>query len=633
MGDLISGTYEVSFKDDPFLFGMYKDVVEKKGAVPKEMDVGWEVMDFNKPGQINRSVPNKSGDGLIEPEELAGYLANDPKKYHEELEKIIGNKVPWTLDDFDDSTNFDADIIQRVHGAGSELDRILSENGVKIGSEKFHIAKAWGMLIFSICPEFSKIEKDPRVMDFMRQKLKKMQIAGFEEYLKNNEGLGLYKFDYLGPTVGEIPAYEALKQKKGNCTEKANILYAVFKEVDLPAYLLEVDHINSAIEDNKVFEAWFVVPPENPAMGHAAVGLAVGGKLLYFDATAYFLDDTIPRYHFPLPAKDLPRVAAMLYLVTDSNISFNFNSIERDDKVLRLLSKLENLRKFGRDSLAFSVDDTIGVIKVGLGDCVSARKYLEEAMNINPLYINTQKNVIVLKKFCDQDEKAFLTELGALYYKYPFFVTIRDMYIGYLFQQRQIAKATEELEEGLKKYPRYGQMYVELIEMYLNLEKYEEALKLSKKRIKSEPGDLTLYYHAAIASWLKGDAAGAWKFVKALYEKKALFFEQAEDITSVSVDQMRSVALNLPSDMQIEMPDDIKMAQYAFLVALGCKALASGLAIEALKAFSYVDRNEFQDPMLYECLFKAYKQVGNENMAERIAEEYKRVTGKKLREQ
>lgn len=223
--------------------------------------------------------------------EINDLAIEHPERYHEYLRLISGREVPWLLDDFNDETDFDRKIREKIDTATGWFEQRLREQGFEPRSSEYDQRLSIALYHFAHLPTAKQIKAisggDIQHFEIFREEFYNLGFISIYEKLIRSGGLGLMTFS--GDAVLEATALEALSKKgKGLCTERTKILYAVFKRAGLDARfgLMPVRNVKKAnYKVSELFSA-SVAPPfaeEDYLTGHALVGVKIGDEVRYFE--------------------------------------------------------------------------------------------------------------------------------------------------------------------------------------------------------------------------------------------------------------------------------------------------------------------------------------------------------------
>jgi tetratricopeptide (TPR) repeat protein len=248
--------YTVTFPTGSPAWNLYQRL--KQGGVgDADIDTGYPEIDYAK--KTRKTV--HQGDHKIDETEVLNYALEHYERFQLAIKETMGYDVPWSLDDLNPATDFDAKIRGKVGGAIAAFNKILVAQGLKEGTARYKELLAVALYAFTVSNASS-------IPIGLRSDLEKEKLNGVLYYLASHGGgLGLSGMDNDCPI--EATALGALAKACGACTEESKVLYAVFRAAGLQPKILHV------IPDYKdqVPEGTF----------HASVSLNLGGKTRIFD--------------------------------------------------------------------------------------------------------------------------------------------------------------------------------------------------------------------------------------------------------------------------------------------------------------------------------------------------------------
>jgi tetratricopeptide (TPR) repeat protein len=213
-------------------------------------------------------------DGKISPEEIWDAALLE-KKYRPALQKILGRPISWALEDGNAQDIFDLEQKRLALTAIHRIETLLQERGVKPGSAAFQERMAVALCFLVAIPEPKKLEAHHAELLELLKPLDAMDLGEWKKYLLEHGGMG--PSEEKDEEWLEFSALEALKIKKGQCTELSKILYAVLELAELRPIFVNVNLWRTDIEKVRV------KLNQNPAYGHACVAVFIGDKTLLLD--------------------------------------------------------------------------------------------------------------------------------------------------------------------------------------------------------------------------------------------------------------------------------------------------------------------------------------------------------------
>ena len=249
------------------------------GVSLADIDIGTSVINYSGihcADKDARTCIQGRGDGKVDAEEVYEYVFNNYEKYQELIKGVMGRPVPWTLDDMDPVTTFDAQTRQKVQAVIDELKRVLEGDGLKEGTDEYTKRMATGLFWFVIAPPHWMFLYGETFLERVQDKIDRDSLGKFREYIKKTGGFFLNG----DRSLPEYSALEALRGGRGKCTEKSKILFAVFKMAGFePIFVYE-----KILEEKSEDPIWKDAVLEAPkGTNHACVGLNSGGRQRIFD--------------------------------------------------------------------------------------------------------------------------------------------------------------------------------------------------------------------------------------------------------------------------------------------------------------------------------------------------------------
>ena len=237
-------TLNFTKESDPTAFQIYEEL-KAEGLSCKELDSGYTVN--NNTGFICEDVTQKSCykniKGVVEATEVYDYVLNRDQKYAQFLKGVLGQPVPWALDDLDVSTDFDQQIRDKIESVIALIKNDLSKQGIHAKNPEYKKRLAIALIYFVTIP--SKLQYDQTLEEikvlyeeydneyshiisdyYHLTELETLGLNTFRTYLSENGGIGLNDT----ALVEEYSALDAIRLGKAACTEYAKIL---------PAYALD----------------------------------------------------------------------------------------------------------------------------------------------------------------------------------------------------------------------------------------------------------------------------------------------------------------------------------------------------------------------------------------------------------
>jgi len=139
----------------------------------------------------DREDPTGRHDRVIEACEVQEYALAHYLEYPAAAEAIFGGIVPWSLDDFNPETTYDADLRQQVDATLQALRTSDSVKTLDADSDAYRSKLALGLFYFIDFPRevnFSKAEENH--LKIRTAKLRAEGLGDFQDYLFEHGGLG-----------------------------------------------------------------------------------------------------------------------------------------------------------------------------------------------------------------------------------------------------------------------------------------------------------------------------------------------------------------------------------------------------------------------------------------------------------
>ena len=219
-------SYAVAFPTGSPAWNLYQRL-KQNGVGDADIDTGYPVTDYAKK---TRKIVHH--DHKIEETEVLNYALEHYEKFQLAIKETMGYDVPWSLDDLNPATDFDAKIRDKVGQAISAFKKILAAQGHKEGTGRYDELLALSLYAFALS-EASSIPID------LKREMEKEGLTGMLYYMANHGG-GLALSGIHEHCKSEATALESLAQACGDCSEESKVLYAVFKAAGLKPKSLSV---------------------------------------------------------------------------------------------------------------------------------------------------------------------------------------------------------------------------------------------------------------------------------------------------------------------------------------------------------------------------------------------------------
>lgn len=276
--------------EEPQAKDLFLKLKKDYGLQDAEINRGCHRLDLANPGPGDRIV---EAGGDLKACEVYDFVLDHYEKYPELAASLTGKPIPWTLDDLNPATAFDEGLRTRVKAAIAKLEQILLKQGHQPGTEAFQEKMAVGLFYFTYFPENpDHIQKNRESLLMTVRELRDTGLQDFETYLFQKGGFGVAEFQ--GDAPREATALEALSLKKGWCTERSKILFAVFRMAQLPAFFLYGRGWEMA---KQLKQAGIELTPQQRAVGHHFVGLSLGQRVRSFDLSLFNSQAQYPKFY------------------------------------------------------------------------------------------------------------------------------------------------------------------------------------------------------------------------------------------------------------------------------------------------------------------------------------------------
>ena len=457
------------------------DCLRDNGITDTEIDIGYGVFELSEDGKTLKTIEG-AHDGKLECDEITGSAVDNYKLCRDELEIFTNRPVPWLLDK---ATK------KRVSKVINKIKSLLNKNEKAPDSDGYKKKMGVGLYLFAYVPEAGIIEYLGDEVANQAALLDLYGLAEFKGWLIKNGGLGLAQF--VEDIKPEGTASESLKKKKGLCTEKAKIFYAILKQAALRPYavLMNIDDLYKATN-----EAYFGdrvvlnIEPNEESWGHIVAALDVGEDKPWFFEFQMFGHPTLAP---PYADIALPLSLSEFYQVDLLNLSISYKETKEMVKA--------SIASLSVHNLGGSVDNYLEAIKtnpaktngykgvelLGNGEFKKARdifsNYLEskdsEIYNLVGLTYLGEKNY---KKAEAYFKKAIQTKaLSALYHSNLALV---------LMKQGKTDNAQKAVNKSLTLDPFNRFAFGILMEVLISKNGFEKAMAEVDKATVGIPKDL-----------------------------------------------------------------------------------------------------------------------------------------------
>lgn len=262
------------------------DALLKNGVAPEAMDTGYAVANYNglqcgDPKQ--RSCIRGFGDGRLDAEEVIEFALNDYKRYQKLIEGVLGRPLPWVFDDLDPKTDDDAKVREKADAVIA-----LARDATK-GDRAAMLMMLYAFTAFpkeSLTSTIdSIIEEKKNDSTFDPEKARGVRK------LITDKGTLKIRYDDNGR---EDTALKALEIGAGQCTEQANILFALLERAGYAPYYVFVD---LAREEVPLIEPY--LDERRLKEKHVCLGVDIGGQTYLLDPMfPPLINERVPYKHY-----------------------------------------------------------------------------------------------------------------------------------------------------------------------------------------------------------------------------------------------------------------------------------------------------------------------------------------------
>ncbi len=432
-------------------------------------------------------------DNLLEAAEVYGTALDEYTAHPEnaDLKQIVegfaGQPIPWELTD-------DPTVVAKVTTAINQIDTILKKEGLTKDKPEYQERMAVALFYFCLFPDDLNFIRENRdeLLDLTKELsqtlLFQTDLPDFQKILFNQGGLGVFLFDGDAPL--EAPALEALKTKKGACTEQSNILYAVYQLAGLNSFFVKT---NLTDMEEVLAKQGISIPDEIRSNGHEYIGVSLGEHTRFFDLNQRDSDANYPVY-------DRENLLRHLSGFRNNSGYDLFNSNDPLDV------------KIYQETLAIELDPTndaaynnLGLALFGQGKLDEAEEALKKAIQLNDRRSQACYNLGMVL------EKEGKLEEAAQFYNQAVTIDPKNAsahyYLGiYLYHTENFDEAVTAFRQAVQIDPQFTDAYYNLAYTLLADEKDDEAFVLLNEGIANpaiRDSFVKLSYVLAQKNWLK----------------------------------------------------------------------------------------------------------------------------------
>lgn len=427
-------------------------------------------------GEKTKRIQEGAGDDVITCEEIIDTAVNHAERYSDFLERLTGRKVPWLLS---------GETKQKAEEAKTIILRDIAAQGLNSTSPEYKKLLAVGLYMFAQTPtnsELATVKKfHPSSLTKIAGRLEYLGLHTFQKWLVENGGLGLSTFpsdSHLEATAGE-----ALSAKRGACTERSKILYALFKEAGL-----DTSFVHMTSRESK--EAWIKsfgfdrpapISPRDYLIGHVAVEVNTGSESIFFEPNTVEFGNIYQNYGHEISPREL-------YQMDISNLTGNVMDTDpfNPETADTLLAGGMALGSSPQIPLLHLIK---GVLMMKMDKFDDAFACFEKALLLNPDLASAR----IL--YCRLLLKANRwQELGKCMARLPEdssdASTMKAMFAAH---DGRISDARRYIEESLEKGADRYTGYIELAKLFVQERKYAEAEEYFRRAIQLNWLEMSTY--------------------------------------------------------------------------------------------------------------------------------------------
>ena len=136
--------YAVTIPQDSPVFKLYQKL-KADGVKDADLDTGYPATDYVKK---TRTITRK--DHKVDATEVLNYALEHYERFQLALKETTGYDVPWSLDDLDPATHFDAGLREQVDHAIAAFRKVLADKGLETGSSRYNELLAVSLYAFAL---------------------------------------------------------------------------------------------------------------------------------------------------------------------------------------------------------------------------------------------------------------------------------------------------------------------------------------------------------------------------------------------------------------------------------------------------------------------------------------------------
>lgn len=298
------------------------------------------------------------------------------KQYHEYLKNVTGRTVPFPIDE---ETKKERRTVAGIIKKG------LARQGFSPATpeyRRFFSSAIYRSLFAPRAADIPWLKKyDPRWLEnFVVFPLKAMGLNDLQLHLMKYGGLGL-----AGPLKHaefEATAMEAVRDHKGECTERSKVMYPSFEEGGLDPFYASIE-IQALHRDwPRVSGLGDVLPPVTPEdyfSGHIAIGIPNGSDQMYFEPNRFAEDIDYDKYARRISLREMYQID-IIGLATEMFSHGNNLPPEFAMEGLTVERLLAGAKALGESPSLAYIYSIEGQINLNKGDRTTAIRSLEDAL-------------------------------------------------------------------------------------------------------------------------------------------------------------------------------------------------------------------------------------------------------------
>lgn len=225
-------------------------------------------------------------DGRIACDEVVDAALSRARQYRPFFQALTSRPVPWFVED--------AAAGAKISAAIALAKGRLARQKIAPESERYRSRLATTLYIFAYAPSPERQRwarrYNPSTIAPLFSLLRYYGMSEIAAFIAKQGGLGLA--DFHGDAEVEATATEALRDRRGMCTEKSKILFDLLDRAGLDPFfafmsardlsLIQARMIGSGVQPS--------IPPDDYLMGHIFIGVPNSADPIYFEPNHFFPD-------------------------------------------------------------------------------------------------------------------------------------------------------------------------------------------------------------------------------------------------------------------------------------------------------------------------------------------------------